>query len=93
MQSRHGPMLAHRNRWRDWIKAEVSVGNLLILFGLLGSIAAGFFQAGMIRASLESSIQGEHDLRVSEMSSIELRLTGMQEDIREVRSLLQSRNR
>ena len=70
------------------IKKEISLGNVLLLIGMLGTLAAGVWQGGMIRASLEDGIRAERTLRESEMSSINVRLSDLGNDVRELRTVI-----
>ena len=70
------------------IKKEISLGNVLLLIGMLGTLAAGVWQGGMIRASLEDGIRAERTLRESEMGSISVRLSDLGNDVRELRAVI-----
>ena len=70
------------------IKKEISLGNVLLLIGMLGTLAAGVWQGGMIRASLEDGILAERTLRESEMGSINIRLSDLGNDVRELRTVI-----
>lgn len=71
-----------------FIKREISLGNVLLFVGMLGTLAAGVWQGGMIRASLEDGIKAERTLRETEMTSINTRLTDLGSDVRELRGII-----
>jgi hypothetical protein len=78
-----------------WIVREVSLGNVLLLVGMLGSVLAGVWQGGMIRASLESGITAERELRGEETRALNERITqvsaavqDVRTDVRDVRNLV-----
>jgi hypothetical protein len=67
---------------------EISFGNVMILVGVLGTIGAGVWQGGMIRATLEAGIAAERELRIAEADALGARINTMQGDIREIRGLV-----
>lgn len=76
---------------RVWIK-EVSLGNFLLLLSILGAIAAGIWEGGMIRATLQDSIETERDLRRADTAMLVGRLDLLQSDMREVRARLMTKD-
>lgn len=67
-------------------KAELTLGNLLLLIGMMGAVGAGVWQGGAIRASLEEGLKAEHNLREVEMTSIHTDIASLGRDIRELRT-------
>lgn len=78
---------------QNWIKREVSLGNVLLLLGTLGAIAAGIYEGGAIRSSLADSVTQETAIRVAENKALNDRLDvfgqsieNVRGDVRELRS-------
>ena len=80
-------MMDYRNDYKPpvWIK-EVSLGNLLLFVSILGAIGAGVWEGGMIRATLQDSIESERELRRADTVMLVGRLDALQSDMREMRS-------
>lgn len=72
----------------SWVTREVSLGNVLLLIGMLGTALTGVWQAGEIRATLEDGIRAEREMRQSELAALANRVTDVQNDVREVRKLV-----
>lgn len=77
-----------------WIKREVSLGNVLLLLGMLGSVGAGIWEGAAIRTTLADGIDLERAIRENEIKSINSQLAntaaqldGMRLDIRELRNV------
>jgi hypothetical protein len=70
------------------MKMEMSLGNLALLGGIAASIAAGIWQGGAIRATLESAIAAEKETRAVEIRQITGRLDDMRADMRELRAVV-----
>lgn len=66
----------------------ITLGTILVLIGMGGSMAALLWQGGAIRATLEASIRTEHDLREVEMRAIRGDLDVIRGDIRDVRTIV-----
>ncbi len=74
-----------------WIVRQISLGNLLLMLGMAGSIGAGLYEGGAIRATLENGIDAERQLRVSDIAGLNQRITELRVDVAEVRTLIINR--
>lgn len=72
----------------SWFRSEVTLGNLLIILGMMGTLGAGIWQGGMIRATMEDGIRSERDMRQVEMTALVGRVDGVQNDVRELRAVV-----
>ncbi len=79
----------------SWIKREVSVGNLLLVLGMVGAIGAGIWEGGMLRQSMADSVRLESEIRIAEAKFTNDRLIGLANrvsevglDVRELRALI-----
>lgn len=69
-------------------RPEISMGNLLLLAGMLGSLVCVVWQGGSLRTSLEAGIREEHLLRETQYAALSLAINNLQGDIREIRTVV-----
>lgn len=66
----------------------VTMGTLLVLLGMAGSLITIVWQAGAIRATMEVNIRAEHDLREVQLQAIHGDLADVRSDVRDLRTII-----
>ena len=70
------------------LKREISLGNILLMLGMLASIGAGLYEGGALRQALSDGIASEQRERETAIHDVTDRIVSVQQDIRELRGLI-----
>lgn len=76
----------------SWVKVipDVSLGNLLLLLGMLGTLGAGIYEGGRIQQALADGVATESGLREADTRALNLRIDAIASSLGDVKADLRT---
>jgi len=75
-----------------WLKVvpDVSLGNLLLFLGMLGTLSAGIYEGGRIQQALTDGVANESSLREADSRALGLRIDAVGVSLADVKADLRT---